>query len=123
MNKFCVLVFSIILSGCANTATKPIGNSDGVWTEIETISGPTRLVEISSRLPEHLINRNLSVIVKMEFTIDMEGKPINIKTLTETDQDLVSEAIQTLSRNRYSQKYSGKTVVVEAEFHRRSGSK
>lgn len=112
-----------MLSGCASTASETTGSPDGIWTDMKTISGPNPVVKITPRFPEHLINRNLSGIVKMEFTIGSDGKPINIKTLNDADQGLVSEAMQTLSRNRYSPKYSGDKVMVEAEFHLTSGSK
>lgn len=121
MNNFCILVLSIMLSGCVSTASETTGNPDGIWTDMKTISGPSPVIKITPRFPEHLINRNLSGVVKMEFTIDSDGKPINIKILNDADQGLVSEAMQTLSRNRYSSKYSGDKVVVAAEFHLTSG--
>lgn len=117
MNKFWCLILIIILSSCANTKNDSVNNSSGIWTDIKPISGPTPIIKITPRYPDDLIQRNLSGIVRLEFIVGEDGKPTNIKSVNNTDNELLQEATYTLSKNVYHPKYSGDKVVVEAVFH------
>ena len=81
------------------------------------ISGPTPIVKITPRYPQEALNQNFSGVVKMEFTVDDNGKPINIQASSNANEILINESVHTLKKNRYHPKYSGEKVVVEGVFH------
>ena len=113
MNRFWCLILIVILSGCANTAN----DSGRIWTDMKPISGPTPIVKVTPRYPDNLIQRNLSGIVRLEFVVGEDGKPTNIKSVNNANDELIQEATFTLDKNLYHPKYSGYKVVVEAVFH------
>jgi len=117
MNKFWSLILIIILSGCANTTNHPSSELGDMWTDMKPISGPKAIIKITPRYPEDLIQRNLSGIVQLAFVVGEDGKPTNIKSTSDANDELIKEATYTLSKNVYHPKYSGQKVIVEAIFH------
>lgn len=117
MNKLLSLILVLIFSGCANTSDDSANNLGDIWTDLKPINGPTPIIKITPRYPEDLIQRNLSGIVRLEFVVGEIGKPTNIKSTSNADQELIKEATYTLSKNVYHPKYSGDKVVVDAIFH------
>ena len=117
MNKLWSLILIIILSGCVNTSNESANNLGDIWTDIQPISGPTPIIKITPRYPDDLIQRDLSGIVRLEFVVGDDGKPTNIKSISDAGTELIQEATYTLSKNVYHPKYSGDKVVVEAIFH------
>jgi len=117
MNKVWSLILIIILSGCANTANDPSNDLGDIWTDMKPISGPKAIIKITPRYPDDLIQRNLSGIVQLVFVVGEDGRPTNIKSTSDADDELVKEATYTLSKNVYHPKYSGQEVTVEAIFH------